>query len=250
MGRRRGSDRFAWILALPLLTVVVAPPAAAEELNVTLGLKEQYVSLRRTLKLESQTSGGQQTHRVDTPRSDAAWMHGLVMNVSYRHWFVGAQVSSVSLDIAEQPSSFSSPLFTQKSTVDVSELDLAFGYTIMPGVSPYLGYMHNQQTTDLNCAGCTKTDVLSQAGPGLLLDYPLTTNRWAVFMNLALIQGFLIEGGLSYAGIRWPLVGTVGFGYHQINYPSGKASCGQTGFSCSRDQDVISGPILSLHYVF
>jgi hypothetical protein len=177
-------------------------------------------------------------------------MHGLVMNVSYGHWFVGAQVSAVTLNVAEKPSSFTSPLFTQKSTVDVSELDLALGYTIMAGVSPYLGYMRNRQTTDLNCTGCTKTDVLSQAGLGLLLDYPLTNKRWAAFMNLALIQGFLIEGGLSYAGIRWPLVGTVGFGYHQIDYPSGKVSCGQTGFSCNREKDVISGPILSLHYVF
>jgi len=250
MGSRRGPDRFGWILALLLLVVVLAPPAAAEDLNFTLGLKEQYVSLRRTLKLESQTSGGVKTNKVDTPRSDAAWMHGLVMDVSYRRWFVGAQMSGVSLNIAEQPSSFSSPLFTQKSTVDVTELDLAFGYTIMTGVSPYLGYMRNQQTTDLTCAGCTKTDVLGQIGPGLLLGYPLTIQRWAAYMNLALIQGFLIEGGLSYAGIRWPLVGTVGFGYHQINYPSGKVSCGQTGFSCFREKDVISGPILSLHYLF
>jgi hypothetical protein len=250
MGRRRGPDWFGWILTLPLLVVVLAPPAAAEEMNVTLGLKEQYVTLRRTLKLESQTSGGLQTHRIDAPSSDAAWMPGLVMNVSYRHWFVGAQVSGVSLNVAEQPSSFSSPLFTQKSKVDLTELDLAIGYTIMTGVSPYLGYMRNQQRTDLNCAGCTKTDVLGQVGPGLLLDYPLTNKRWAAYMNLALIQGFLIEGGLSYAGIRWPLVGTVGFGYQQINYPSGKVSCGQTGFSCFRDKDVISGPILSLHYVF
>lgn len=250
MGRRRGPDRLGWIFTLPLLVVVPAPPAAAEEINVTLGLKEQYVSMQRTLTLESQTSGGTQTHHVDAPRSDGAWRPGLVMNVSYRHWFVGAQMSAVSLNVAEQPSSFSSPLFTQKSTVDVTELDLALGYTIMTGVSPYLGYMRNQQRTDLNCTGCTKTDVLGQVGPGILLDYPLTNQRWAAFMNLAVIQGFLIEGGLSYAGVRWPLVGTVGFGYQQINYPSGKVSCGQTGFSCYRDKDVISGPILSLHYVF
>lgn len=230
--------------------VVLAIPAAAEEVNVTLGLKEQYVSLQRTLKLTSQTSGGTQTHRVDTPRSDGAWMSGLVLNASYGHWFVGAQVSAVRLNVSEQPSSFSNPLFTQTSTVDMTEMDLALGYSIMTGVSPYIGYMRNQQRTDLNCTGCTKTDVLGQVGPGLLLGYPLKTTRWAAYMNLAVIQGFLIEGGLSYAGVRWPLVGTVGFGYHRINYPSGKVSCGQTGFSCYRDKDILSGPILSLHYVF
>jgi len=249
MGGRRGPGPFGWILAL-LLLVVLAPSAAAEELYVTLGLKEQYVSLRRTLKLESQTSGGLKTNSVDAPRSDGAWMNGAALNVSYGHWFVGAEISAVSLNVAEKPSSFTSPLFTQTSTVDMTELDLALGYTIVTGVSPYLGYMRNQQTTDLNCMGCTKTDVLGQVGPGLLLNYPLTIQRWAAYMNLAVIQGFLVEGGLSYAGIRWPLVGTVGFGYHQINYPSGKVSCGETGFSCNRDKDVISGPILSLHYLF
>lgn len=251
MGSRRGPDCLGRVLTLSLLVVVLAPPAAAEEMNVTLGLKEQFVSMRRTLKLESQTSGGVKTHRVDAPRSNGAWMPAAVLNVSFRHWFVGAEASAVSLNVAEQPSSFSSPLFSQSSKVDVTELDLAIGYTILTGVSPYVGYMRNQQTTDLNCTGCTKTDVLGQVGPGLLLDYPLTSKRWAAYLNLALIQGFLIEGGLSYAGIRWPLVAGVGFGYHRIDYPSGKVSCGHPPpFSCYRDKDVMSGPILSLHYVF
>jgi hypothetical protein len=237
-------------LTLSLLVVVLVPPTAAEEMNIVLGLKEQFVSLRRTLKLESQTSLGLKTNHVDAPRSNGAWMPAAVLNVSFGHWFAGVQASAVSLDVAEQPSSFSDPLFSQTSKVDMNELDLALGYTILTGVSPYIGYMRNQQTTDLNCAGCTKTDVLGQVGPGLLLGYPLTSKRWAAYLNLALIQGFMIEGGLSYAAIRWPLVGGVGFGYHRINYPSEKVSCGQTGFSCFRDYDVITGPILSLQYVF
>ena len=251
MVKRRGPDGFARAWILPLLLVVLAPPAAAEDLNFALGLKERYVSLRRTLKLENQTSSGLKTHRVEAPRSDGTWMSTAALNGSFRRWFVGAQASAASFNVFEQPSSFSSPSFIRNSTVDLTQMDLALGYTILTGVSPYVGYMRHRQTTDLDCAGCTKTVVLSRVGPGLLLDYPVENTRWAAYLNLSLIQGGAIEGGLGYAGIRWPFVAAAGFGYRRIDYPANRVSCRPSGgFACFRENDVVSGPILSLHYIF
>jgi hypothetical protein len=226
--------------------VATAPPAAASELTFALGLKEQFLSLRRTLKIEK--PGGSETRRIETPGSDGSWMTAVALNASYDRWFVGASAASAGLKISEQPSSYSNPLFLQKSKVDLTELNLAVGYTIIRGVSPYIGYLRHGQKTD--CAGCTTTVELSRVGPGLLIDVPAPGTRWAAYLNLALIQGYSIEGGLSYAGIRWPLVGVMGFAYRRIDYPSNQVSCGKTGFLCFRERDVISGPILAVHYIF
>jgi len=91
---------------------------------------------------------------------------------------------------------------------------------------------------------------LSTIGTGLVIDVPAGGTRMAAYLNLALIQGYSIEGGVSYAGIRWPLVGVMGFSYRTIDYPSGKVSCGQTGFLCFREKDVMGGPILAVNYIF
>lgn len=245
-----GAAVFLIVLIVPVGLVAFAPPAAADDLNFALGLKEQFVSLRRTLKLERSTSGGLETRRTETPRSDGVWMPSVALNVSYDRWFIGASAATGSLHISEQPSFFSDPLFFQSSKVDLTELDLAIGYTIVTGVSPYLGYLRHGQTTDLNCTGCTTTVELSHVGPGLILDYPVVNTRWAVYLNLALIQGFSIEGGLSYAAVRWPLVGVVGFAYRRIDYPANQVSCGQPPLFCFREQDVFSGPVLAVNYVF
>ena len=249
MLRSCGAAVFLIVLTLPIGVVAFAPTAAADEVIFALGVKEQFISLRRTLKLERQTSGGPETRRIETPPSDGTRRQAVVLNASYDRWFVGAEASAVSLSISEQPDSFSSnPRFPRSSSVDMTELDLAVGYTIMTGVSPYIGYLRHEQKTD--CAGCTATVELGQIGPGLLLAYPVASTRWAAYLNMALIQGFSIEGGLSYAGIRWPVVGAAGFAYRRIDYPAGEVSCGQTSFSCFRERDVISGPILAVHYIF
>lgn len=235
------------VLSLPVGVVAFTPMAAADELNFAVGLKEQFISLSRTLKLER----GTETRRIETPRSTGVWMPSVALSVSYDRWFVGASAAAVSLNISEQPSiSFSHPLFLQTSKVDLTEFDLAIGYTIVTGMSPYLGYVRYGQTTDLNCTGCTTTVELSHVGPGLLLGYPVASTRWSTYLNLALIRGFSIEGGLSYAGIRWPLVGVVGFAYRRIDYPANQVSCGQTLFLCFRESDVLSGPVLAVHYIF
>ena len=239
-----------WIVMI-MSVVAWVPPAAADDLNFSLGLKEQFISLRRTLKLERDTAGGSQTRNTETPRSNAVWMPAVVLNISSDRWFVGAAAATGSLSISEQPSlSYSNPLYLQKSKVDLTELHFAIGYTIGAGVSPYVGYLRHKQTTDLRCTGCTTTIELSHVGPGIIVDYPLADTRWAAYLNLALIQGFSIEGGLSYAGVRWPLVGVAGFSYRRIDYPANQVSCGQTLFRCFRDQDVLSGPVLAVHYIF
>jgi hypothetical protein len=158
-------------------------------------------------------------------------------------------VAAAGLQISEQPSgTIENPRFIQSSKVDLTELNLAVGYTIIRGLSPYIGYLRHGQKTD--CAGCTTTVQLGNVGPGLLVDYPAAGTRWAAYLNLAMIQGYLIEGGLSYAAIRWPLVGVMGFSVRTIHYPSEGASCGRTGFLCFREKDVFSGPTLAVNYIF
>jgi hypothetical protein len=234
-------------LIVPVGLVAGVPPAAASELTFALGLKEQFLSLRRTLKIEK--TDGSETRRIETPGSDESWMTAVALNASYDRWFVGASSASAGLAISERPSgSFENPRFIPSSKVDLTELNLAVGYTIMRGVSPYIGYLRHGQKTD--CAGCTTTVELSRVGPGLLIDYPATGTRWAAYLNLALIQGYSIEAGLSYAGIRWPLVGVMGFAYRTIDYPSERVACGRTGFLCFREKDVISGPVLAVNYIF
>ncbi|MBI3995912.1 MAG: hypothetical protein HY349_08055 [Nitrospirae bacterium] len=236
------------LLTLPVGIGLFVPAADADDLIFAAGVKEQFVTLRRTLKLEAQTTG--ETRRTETPPSDATWRHALVLSASYGRWFVGAEAATSSLTISEQPASYSTRLFFQKSKVDLDELNLALGYNIMTGVSPYIGYLQHGQKTDLKCTGCTTTVNLSDIGPGLLVNFPAAGSRWAAYVNLALIQGFSVEGGFSYAGIRMPLVAVAGFAYRRIDYPSEEISCGQTGFFCFRERDVISGPILAVHYVF
>ncbi|MBI3811577.1 MAG: hypothetical protein HY283_05160 [Nitrospirae bacterium] len=248
MVRFGGAAVFLIALIGPVGLAATIPPATAGELTFALGLKEQFFSLRRTLKIEK--TDGSETRRIETPVSDGNWMTAVALNASYDHWFVGAEAAAVSLTISEQPSSFSDPLFLQKSKVDLTEVNLAVGYTVMRGVSPYVGYLRHGQTTDLRCTGCTTTVELGRVGPGILLDHPMADTRWAGYLNLALIQGFSIEGGLSYAGIRWPLVGVAGFAYRRIDYPANQVSCGQTGFLCFREKDVFSGPILAVNYIF
>lgn len=231
------------VLILPIGVVAFAPPAEADEFIFALGVKSHYATLARTLKIDPNQ------HRVETPRSDAAWTRGVTFNAAYGHWFFGADYrSSAFIDFRLRPPVSGSTVFIKDVPLDVSELDLAVGYSITPWISPYIGYLRHTQRTDAGCNGCIGMIELRNAGPGLLIHYPLPSPRWAVSFKTALIQGFSLEGGLSYAGIRWPLVGVVGYAYRRIDYPSGsEASCGQ---GCFRDKDVFSGPTLAVHYVF
>ncbi|MEK6684429.1 MAG: hypothetical protein AABY46_07200 [Nitrospirota bacterium] len=232
------------VLTLPVGVVAFAPPAEADEFIFAIGVKAHYATLTRTLKVDSDP------HRVETPRSDAAWMQGVTFNAAYGHLFFGADYSSSAFIDSEGPLSSSGvPVFHKDVNLDISELDLAVGYTIVAGVSPYIGYLRHGQKSDLNCSGCTATVELGDIGPGLLLAYPVARTHWGAYVNMALIQGFSIEGGLSYAGIRWPVVGVAGFAYRRIDYPVEEVSC-QTDFPCFRESDVISGPIVAVHYIF
>jgi len=245
-----GAVVFLFVLIVPAGFLAWEGPAAADEPVFSVGLKEQYLSLRRTLKLEKPGLGGPETHRVDTSGSDGDWSTTVALNISIGRWFAGASAASVGIMVSDQPSGFfDNPSFRQKSKVDLTELELAVGYAILPGVSPYIGYLRHGQKTD--CPGCTTTIELSRVGPGLLLGYPAADSRWAAYLNVAMIQGYSIEGGLSYAAIRWPLVGAAGFAFRRIDYPTDEVACSSPStFSCFRVRDSISGPVLSVHYIF
>lgn len=246
MLRSCGTAVLLIVLTWPVGVVAFAPPAEAEEFMFALGLKSHYATLTRTLKISPDR------HRVETPRSDAVWTRGVTFNAVYGHWFFGADYSTAAFIDSEGPLSPSGlPIFVKDVTVDVSELDLAVGYSIASRISPFIGYIRQTQRTEDNCVGCIGMIELRSAGPGLLIHYPLSSLRWAVSLKAALIQGFSAEGGLSYAGVRWPLVGVVGYAYRRIEYPSGgEASCGQGSSICFRDKDVFSGPTLAVQYLF
>jgi hypothetical protein len=246
MLRSRGA--VLWMIALtsPAVLILFAPSVEAEVLNVTLGIKAQYATLTRTLKV------GPDRHRVETPQSGAAWMRGVVFNGSYGSLFFGADYRSSTLTDSEGPLSPSgTPVFKKDVTLDVSELNLALGYSIAPWLGPFVGYIRHTQRTDADCVGCIASIDLRAAGPGVMIQYPLSSLRWAVSLKAARIQGFSLEGALSYAGIRWPVIGVVGYAYRRIDYPAGdEGSCGQGSFVCFRDRDVFAGPTVAVHYVF
>jgi hypothetical protein len=238
-------------LSLLALTVLVfrpvgVPPAQADEVNFAVGLKAQYVTLTRTLKIDADQ------HRVDAPRSDPAWMRGVVFHAANGPFFFGADYATSSITDSEGPFTQSGvPLFVTDVPVDVSELNLALGYTLTSWFSAYIGYLHQEQKTGSGCLGCVAKVDLSSAGPGLIIHYPLASLRWAVSLKAAWIQGFSLEGALSYAGLRWPIVGVVGYAYQRIDYPGGnESSCSQPGFECQRVRDVFSGPTIAVEYVF
>ena len=234
-------QRCRWAVTLSIIPIVVlsfAVPSFAEEVHFSIGLKQQYVKLDRTLK---QAGVG----RVHTPGTDPAWRPGVVFNAVYDRLFFGASYSKVYL----VDFSTSDLLFFKKNVdLEVSQLDLAVGYTIMTGVSPYLGYLRHEQRTDAKCGGCIGTVEMRRAGPGLMINLPLPSPQWTVYANAALIQGFSLQGGVSYAGIRWPVVVVVGYSYQRIDYPSGEFSCDLPG--CFRDRDVFTGPTVMADYTF
>jgi len=236
------------LLALTVTVVrpVWVPPAQADEINFVIGLKAQYATLTRTLKI------GPDQQRVDTPRSDPAWMRGVVFHASNGPFFFGADYASSNFTDSEGPFTQSGvPLFVSDVPVDVSELNLALGYTLTSWFSAYIGYLRQEQKTGSSCLGCIASVDLSSAGPGLIIHYPLASLRWAASVKAAWIQGFSLEGALSYAGLRWPIVGVVGYAYQRIDYPGGsESSCGQGTFICYRERDVFSGPTIAIQYVF
>jgi hypothetical protein len=246
MLRHRGAAVFLIALTSPVVVISFAPSAGADAYNFTLGIKAQYATLTRTLKI------GPDRHRLETPQSGAGWMRGVVFNGSRGPLFFGADYRSSTLVDSEGPLSPSGiPTFKKDVTLDVSELNLALGYSIAPWLGPFVGYVRHTQRTDADCTGCIASINLRAAGPGVLIQYPLSSLRWAVSVKAAMIQGFSLEGTLSYAGIRWPLVAAVGYAYRRLDYPAGdKASCGQGSFVCFRDRDVFSGPTVAVHYVF
>jgi len=233
-------------LILTILRPAWAPPAHADEVNFTIGLKTQYATLTRTLKV-----GPDQT-RVDTPRSDPVWTRGVTFQIANGPLFLGGDYSTAHLIDAEGPFTTSGvPLFVNDVPVDVTELNLALGYTLASWISPYIGYLRQTQKTGSSCLGCIASVDLSSIGPGVIIHAPLSSLRWAVTVKAAWIQGFSLEGALSYAGIRWPIVGVAGYAYQRIDYPGGsESSCGQGTFKCYRERDVFSGPTLAVQYVF
>lgn len=236
MGRCR---RTGWISILPMVMGLLPVPASADEIHFALGIKGEYAGLTRTLKINGR--------RTETPSTDAAWLRSLTVHAASGHLFLGASYAAGTF-VDSGESAVGSTVFVKGVKVDVSEMELAVGYSVETWASPYIGYVRHLQRTDRGCvAGCIGRVEFAAAGIGLLIDYPLPNSRSAVYLNTALIQGFSLEGGISYAGIRWPVVGVVGYAYRRIDYPSGGESCGS---SCLRYRDVFAGPTVAANYTF
>ncbi len=244
MLRRRWAVRLL-IIQIFLLGWTGSTSAAQEEFHWTLGLRAQYPTLNRRLKI------GDGGRRIETPSSDASFLYGVVLNVSRGSWFAGSSYSTGTFSDSEGPlTGGPNPKFRSGIDLDWSEFDLAIGYRIKPWVGPYIGYYRlDQGTTDI-CSSCIRRVTISSVGPGLLINHPLPNTRWAAYLKTALIQGFSIDGGISYAGIRRPVVGVLGYSYRRIDYPADEASCGQPGDRCVRDRDVLAGPVVMIHYVY
>ena len=147
-------------------------------------------------------------------------------------------------------------IFVKGSGLGVSEIDLVFGYRLARWISPYIGYLRHRQETDSQCAGCIATVELADVGSGLMVNLPLPDSRWGVSIKMGYIRGFAIQGNsdhglsfeaaLSYAGIRMPVVGVLGYSLHRFDYPDDEVSCGT---NCFRNRDIFEGPTVMVHYI-
>ena len=232
--------RFRWAVILPFVLISLlnsSPIACAEAVQFSVGIKIQYIALTRTLNDDGR--------RVEAPQSGPAWMRGPVFNLSYGRLFLGGGYARASFEDSEYLASFNK--FIKGVSVDISEFDLALGYSITKWFSPYIAYWQHRQETGQFCSSCVATVEIGNVGAGLLFNYLLQAPRSAVYLRAAFIQGISMEGGVSYAGIRWPVVWVMGYAYRRVDYPSREVSCGSL---CYRDSDVFFGPTVWAHYVF
>lgn len=220
-------------------------PAVAQEMQVSAGIKVQYVSLTRSFK------AGPDRRRVESPQSSGIWAKGGVLNFSFDRWVLGASVMQGILEDFEGPLAPSGVIQFRKGVeVGYSEWNAGVGYTVLPGIVPYLAYFRHEQITREACLTCIDQVDFSAFGPGLLLQFPNPTSRWSIFINAAQVSGLSVEAGVSYSAIRTPLVGVVGYSYRRLDYSGGGESCSHPGVECFRTRDVFAGPVMSLNYVF
>ena len=246
-------------LLVPVSTLFASPInpmeslALAQEWNFAVGLKEQYFSLTRFYRINFDGK------RFEAPQTVASWRWGINGHASYGRFFMGASYSSVSpgdtffdISTVSPPASISVLRDSTKSGVltDITEMEAALGISLFNGISPYFAYFAQDQKTGKSCAGCVSSVQIRGAGPGLKLDFPVSDSPWTVYSKAELVRGISLEGGLSYAGARWPLTGVFGYAYRRIDYSSTEASCSRDNFVCYRDHDIQSGPLVTVNFIF
>lgn len=202
-------------LLLAAVLATTARPAAAKSVDFVLGYKVWYQAW--SLRIGDTT----------LPQSDFALVHGPAAVVRWGNLFAGASYLSGGLaDISGTVDTDGGAVNVRGIDLNFGETDLGIGYYLAPWIAPYVGTKLQSFEITTRLPGIVQVGRQSLTIPmyGLLLNQELSTYRWSVFLNAALLgpsgdaDGWFVESGTSYGFATLPASGYIGLRAEQINF--------------------------------